>query len=707
MTDAKIMIVEDDASGAAHLEECLKNLGYTVCAAVSCGRQAIERAADTHPDLTLVNLHLEGEVTGPEVAEQIGSRFGVPVVYLTDEAEEGLLQRAQAANTFGYVLRPFEEGQLHLNIQTALALHERESGHKETEVRLEQTINELQDLTQLMETVFNSMNEGVVAIDENRMLMFNNASARRIGGEHPYPPEKDLDKWAERYGVFEPDGETLASTHGSPPDLALKGEETDDVEVLIRNELRPEGVHIRISSRPLLRETGVLKGAVLVFRDITTEKKVAAELEKTMEELRYQSELMETSFKSTSDGIVVADTAGKILYVNPGAEHIVGMGITDGPLNRWVEKYGIYYPDRETPLKTEALPLIRAIHRGESTDEEDLFIRNRNRPDGIFIRISGWPLLDNTGEIRGGVIIFRDVTRRMLAEEALDRAFAQGRMEIVDTILHNIGNAITSVTTGIETVRRNLANDRAGRRLSALAAAIRTHREDWINYIENDPQGQKVMPFIIELAEDFSRQNEEQMKTVGRVRDRANRIADIIRTQKAFDSSNMDRKDIDLQDALSSPFRVLRESLNKRGIHTSIDYKNAPQEIRIQESQFHQMLINLVKNSIEAIDDLAVAQELDETPSIRIKASIRDDFFILKVIDNGIGIKNKDARVIFSPGYTTKESGTGLGLHSAANFVIASGGKIQALSEGTGKGTTMRVMLPLSSVATSAPVSAG
>ena len=243
--------------------------------------------------------------------------------------------------------------------------------------------------------------------------------------------------------------------------------------------------------------------------------------------------------------------------------------------------------------------------------------------------------------IRGGVIIFRDITRRMLAEEALDRAFAQGRMEIVDTILHNIGNAITSVTTGIETVRRDLSNDRAGRRLSALAAAIRTHREDWINYIENDPQGQKVMPFIIALAEDFSRQNEELMKTVGRVRDRANRIADIIRTQKAFDSSNMDRKDIDLQDALSSPFRILRESLNKRGIHTSIDCENVPQEIRIQESQFHQMLINLVKNSIEAIDDLAVAQELDETPRIGIKASIRDDFFSLEVIDNGIGIKIK------------------------------------------------------------------
>ena len=84
MIDAKIMIVEDNITDAAHLEECLKNLGYTVCAAVSCGRQAIEKAVDTHPDLALVNLCLEGEITGPEVAEQIGNRFDGPCyIWLT------------------------------------------------------------------------------------------------------------------------------------------------------------------------------------------------------------------------------------------------------------------------------------------------------------------------------------------------------------------------------------------------------------------------------------------------------------------------------------------------------------------------------------------------------------------------------------------------------------------------------------------------
>ena len=60
MTNAKILIVEDDEPSAAHLEECLKNLGYTVCAAVSCGHQAIEKAADKRPDLAWLISDLTG-----------------------------------------------------------------------------------------------------------------------------------------------------------------------------------------------------------------------------------------------------------------------------------------------------------------------------------------------------------------------------------------------------------------------------------------------------------------------------------------------------------------------------------------------------------------------------------------------------------------------------------------------------------------------
>ena len=68
------------------------------------------------------------------------------------------------------------------------------------------------------------------------------------------------------------------------------------------------------------------------------------------------------------------------------------------------------------------------------------------------------------------------------------------------------------------------------------------------------------------------------------------------------------------------------------------------------------------------------------------------------MIDNGIGLQPESLRTIFHPGYTTKPGGSGLGLHSAANYVIGTGGSIEARSEGIGRGTTMRVKLRFSGV---------
>ena len=110
------------------------------------------------------------------------------------------------------------------------------------------------------------------------------------------------------------------------------------------------------------------------------------------------------------------------------------------------------------------------------------------------------------------------------------------------------------------------------------------------------------------------------------------------------------------------------------------------------------MLVNLIKNSVEAIDELAAQQGAVAAPSVAVKAYTEQTSLIMEVADNGIGIRVKDRKVLFAPGYTTKKSGSGLGLHSAANFVIGCGGRIEPRSDGAGTGTTMRITLPLSSV---------
>ena len=402
---------------------------------------------------------------------------------------------------------------------------------------------------------------------------------------------------------------------------------------------------------------------------------------------------MQAIFDSISDGVIVADEHGSLTF-NPSAARIIG-GSIDAVPERWTEEYSIFYPDKATPIPTEELPLVRAL-RGEATDEMEMFIRTAAKPEGVYISASGGPIR-LSGTARGGVTVFRDVTERVRAEEALAQAFAQGRLEVMDTILHNIGNAITSVAIGIGTLKEELGNNPLIERLAALSETVQVHAEDWGDYVQHDPQGQQVRPFLLALAADFVEQNRELVRTVERVNSQTNHIVDIVRAQRGFASKAMTSKDVNLRQAISSALKIVQDSFASRGIQTQVNCGNAPEEIRIQESQFNQMLVNLLKNAMEAIDELKKSGGLKGPPRIEIRAYVRQDFLVLEVQDNGIGIDQKNLKTIFGAGYTTKREGSGLGLHSAANFVAGSGGKIQPLSDGYGTGTTMRVTLRLNS----------
>ena len=182
-------------------------------------------------------------------------------------------------------------------------------------------------------------------------------------------------------------------------------------------------------------------------------------------------------------------------------------------MEQWPREYGCYLEDGTTLMPVEQLPLVRAI-RGESMDDVALFVRNESVPDGVHVTASGRPLEDGRS---GGVVVYRDVTERVRTEEALLQAFSQGRMEVLDTILHNIGNAISSVAVGTGTIREELQDDQALRGLRALAQAVAAHGDDWIGYLQNDPQGRRVRPYIGALAEQFGTQHDRMQRAVERV----------------------------------------------------------------------------------------------------------------------------------------------------------------------------------------------
>ena len=680
MAGTRILVVEDESSVAAYIVELLETLGYKASTVVRTGEEAIRVAAKSRPALALIDITLKGDLDGVETGERIHNRFNMPVVYLTDRANEDLLKRAKITEPFGYVLKPVEERRLHLNIEIALYRHETERRFMERE--------------QWLSTILRSIGDAVIAVDEGGMVTFMNPVAEVLTG---WRLEEILGKHlADIFHVITE--KTSVPIQHHIMDALHKGTivgRTDRHTTLISKVERE--TPIDYNAAPLRDDQNNIVGVVVVFRDITKRKRAEDKLKQTANTLRNQTQIMQSIFDSIGDGVVVADESGEFMLFNPNAERIIGMSETDTSPDQWSEKYGIFSPDRVTPFAREELPLVRAI-RGEASDEVEMFVCNPKVPDGVYVSASGRPLHEESGVPKGGVVVFRDITERKRAEEALAQAYSRGRLEVVDTILHNIGNAINSVTIGISTVHGHLVRNKLLRRLLALADAVKANQEEMTNYIQNDPQGKQVAPFIIALAEDFAKQNEKLRKTVARVSDRVEHIADIVRMQKSLGRRNVDRKDINLREAIADAIKMLQESIKKREIEVHVDCENAPSEIRIQESQFHQMLVNLIKNSIEAIDEFAESSGLTDTPTIKVRCFIQPGFLTLEIVDNGIGIEKRRFKVIFGAGYTTKESGSGLGLHSIANFVIGSGGKIQPLSDGIGRGTTMRVILPLSTI---------
>jgi PAS domain S-box-containing protein len=120
MVTTNIMVVEDERVVARDIKNCLEDLGFTVNSMASSGEEAVTNAGEDKPDLILMDIKLHGDLDGIAAAEQIMSRFNIPVVFLSAFADQELLKRAGKTGSYGYLVKPFENRELHATIEMAL-----------------------------------------------------------------------------------------------------------------------------------------------------------------------------------------------------------------------------------------------------------------------------------------------------------------------------------------------------------------------------------------------------------------------------------------------------------------------------------------------------------------------------------------------------------------------------------------------------------
>ncbi len=699
---AQILIVDADSGARETLSDSVASLGHTVCLAAEPGPEAVDLPTGARPDLALIGLGAD-ETPEPalETAKRIGERLGIPLVYATETADNPLLDRAQRTNPHGYVLKSADLRQFGLTIRAALdvATRERaERGRHEREIAdLRASITQTERDKAILTSLFDRISDAVIVSDMEGKFTTVNAAARTMTGR--VIPEPNA--WTEYYDAYQEDGRTPFALEDLPLTRAIRGETTHDVPVLLRPKPPNDATRdawLSVSGYPLSDIEGRMLGGAVLLRNVTALREQSAKARRAEAELHGRIQVLDAIIRSMGDGVVVADENARLTLFNPSAERILGLGATDLRPEEWPDYYGVFSSDGSALVPADELPVVRAV-RGETVEDLELQIRNPQVPDGVYISVNASPLLDEAGQVVGGVAVFRDVSERKMEEKALAQAFAHGRMEVIDTVLHNIGNAINSVTTGVDTLHRRCEDNELIRRFNVLAKLVRKHDHDWTVWLADDKQGRQVRSFLLALIQDLNDEQEELRKTASRVRERVRHIVDIIRTQASFTDGTVERKRVTLRRIVNDAVKVVQESLGHRGIAIEVDCSRAPDEIDVQESRFQQMLVNLLKNSMEAIDERA-AQEQDDPrwrPGIRVLAypGARNNALVVDVVDTGIGIEPSRFGSLFNAGYTTKSHGTGLGLHSAANFAIASGGSIQPFSDGIGHGATLRVVLPV------------
>ena len=169
--ETRILIVEDDGIVARDIQQTLVRLGYAYPIVVSSGEEAVQRVAEIRPDLVLMDIKLKGAMDGVEAAQQIRARFDIPVIYLTAYADDLTLRRAKITAPFGYVLKPFEEEELHSTIEMALYRHEMER-------TLAQRVERFQALVE-------SASDIAVVLDSNGVIRYASPAVEQVLGYGP------------------------------------------------------------------------------------------------------------------------------------------------------------------------------------------------------------------------------------------------------------------------------------------------------------------------------------------------------------------------------------------------------------------------------------------------------------------------------------------------------------------------------------------
>jgi len=378
-------------------------------------------------------------------------------------------------------------------------------------------------------------------------------------------------------------------------------------------------------------------------------------LEKTNRELRQSlaekdkiSNYLNNILESLTSGVVAINLKGEITLFNRAAEEILGYK-TDEVLGR---QYGEVMGKGVGEKMTLSFTLnSRKSHINE--EKEVLTKEGKKIPLGFSTSL----LTDNDNNVLGAVEVFFDLSKLKQLEEEITRVRTLAALgEMAATVAHEVKNPLGGIRGFADLLDRDLE--------------------------EGDPRKKSVEKIM------------EGVETLDRI------VVSLLNYTKAI---RLDFHQIEFISFIDEVIKFFEIDLarEKRKIHIVREYPQKTLLCRIDPEQFRQVMLNLLHNATQAMPHggkIMVSVNEEEksigAPQTYLDVQPKAKRIVLRISDTGMGMSKATLEKLFTPFFTTKEHGTGLGLSTVKKIVEAHRGDIKVESE-LGKGTTVIVKLSL------------
>ncbi|HEY0549323.1 MAG TPA: ATP-binding protein [Verrucomicrobiae bacterium] len=377
-------------------------------------------------------------------------------------------------------------------------------------------------------------------------------------------------------------------------------------------------------------------------------------LHTVVEQLAHERAFLETLFNTIEDGVLVVDTRGRIGYFNDAAIRLLGL-----PAAAEGQPIGRFLP--ELDWNQIAAMDLAGGQRVARHEFEIQYPRQR------FLHVYAAPL---DAEKRGGsgvALIVHDATEaRAKTFAAIESERSQALTLLAASVAHEIGNPLNALSIHLQLLERE------GKKLRKLAPEVR-------ELTSSARQSSDLGDATLAIADKV-----EQYLAVAK--GEINRL-DYIITEflQAIRPNPLELRTVSLNDVVRETLELLRPEIHNRGITIEENLSATLPRAPIDPAQLKQVLVNLIKNALQAMTRGGV---------LTLCTEARENGVCLIVADTGGGIPQEMLNRIFEPFYTTKKKGSGLGLMIVQRIVRDHGGRIQ-LESNVGKGTTFRIWLPL------------